>query len=368
MLKKFGIIVICVGALLFGTAYVHFLWTTPEPTEQMKNSPNWKEGKFVNSVKTPMFIGGMNEVWKNIAGGIGLGNERSPALPLPAHPIDAAKWEAAPADAFHCAWLGHSSLLIRVEGTTILVDPVLDERASPLWFVGPKRFHPVPVTVETLPTIDLVIITHDHYDHLEKSTVCALAERVKRLYVPLGIDVLLQKWGIPAEKIVGFDWWNTQSFGPLTIVATPALHYARRGIFDGDLRLWTSWVIRGAAHGLFISGDSGYMDEFKKIGAQYGPFDVAFLKIGSYGPGWTQIHMSPEEAFHQYQDVKARLMVPTHFATFDLAYHPWYEPAERLLTAASGSDAIIVTPEVGVIVDFADPPVTKRWWRSYMGK
>ena len=366
MIKITLLTLVALFLIFLAAAWLHAFFMTPAPTEKMLKSPQWRDGKFVNPIPVPMFKGGWSAVWPNIKGTVGMGKDRKPETTLPSHPIDNTIWSDSTPETFAFVWLGHSSLLVRAEGVTILVDPVLDERASPISFFGPKRFHPTPVTVDTLPPVDVVLITHDHFDHLEKSTILALADRVDHFFAPIGIDALLAQWGVPASKITPFEWWDEEKVGPLKFIATPALHYARRGLFDGDRRLWTSWAVKGETSSFFVSGDSGYFDVYKKVGETFGPFDAAFLKVGSYGPGWTQIHMSPEEAFLQFKDLKAKTLVPTHFATFDLGYHPWYEPAERILAATESSDAFLLTPEVGIEVDLVDPPKTDRWWRRFI--
>ena len=221
---------------------------------------------------------------------------------------------------------------------------MLEKRASPLSWVGPKRFHPAPVTVEELPLIDVVLITHDHYDHLEKPTIKKLHNKTSLFLVPLGIGELLEEWGINPEKIVELDWWEDHNAASLNFTATPGVHYAKRGLFDGDKRLWCSWAVQGQSQKVFISGDSGYFDGFKKVGHKLGPFDITFLKIGSYDEMWKQIHMTPEEAVQQHLDLDGNILVPLHWATFDLALHPWYEPVERVLTASDKTGIKTITP------------------------
>jgi L-ascorbate metabolism protein UlaG (beta-lactamase superfamily) len=251
-----------------------------------------------------------------------------------------------------------------VDGKTILVDPVLEKRASPFSWVGPKRFHPSPAIAGDLAPIDVVLITHDHYDHLEKSTMIALKDKAGLFLVPLGIGTLLEDWGIAPEKVTELDWWEQYVATPLTFTATPGVHYARRGLFDGDERLWCSWSIAGQSHKVFVSGDSGYFNGFRTVGEKLGPFDITFLKIGSSDEMWKQIHMTPEEAVQQHQDLGGNLMVPLHWATFDLALHPWYEPIERTIVATGTSNVKVVTPLIGEVIDIDRLPETNTWWRD----
>ncbi len=294
----------------------------------------------------------------------------TPLVDLPFHRLHPEQWENQGAEQFSFSWLGHSSILMSMENQRILVDPVLQERASPFSWTGPKRFHPSPVTAEELPDIDVVLITHDHYDHLEKSTIVSIHEKVKLFIVPLGIGALLEAWGIDPSKITELDWWESYSCGSLTFHATPAVHYASRGLFDANQRLWCSWSIVGKEKRVFISGDSGYYDGFKEIGERLGPFDATFLKIGSYSDKgtWRKLHMTPEEAGQQHWDLRGRLLVPLHWATFDIALHPWYEPIERLVTFSEQKSVTLVTPEVGEKIDLRSKPNTDHWWVKYKNR
>jgi L-ascorbate metabolism protein UlaG (beta-lactamase superfamily) len=282
---------------------------------------------------------------------------------LQVKPIHQNDWTGIDKESLFFAWLGHSSILIAVEGKTVLVDPVLEERASPFSWVGPKRFHPAPVTAGGLPPIDVVVITHDHYDHLEEQTMRRLGSRTGLFLVPLGIGELLEEWGIKPEKVVELDWWEHHKVGSLNFTATPAIHYARRGLLDGNERLWCSWSVQGQNRRFFVSGDSGYFGGFKKVGEELGPFDVTFLKVGSYDEMWKQVHMLPEEAVQQHQDLRGEILVPLHWATFDLGLHPWYEPIERTLTAALENNVLLNTPIIGEQVEIKRPPKVNSWWR-----
>ena len=342
--------------------------TQMEREKRMQSSPQFKEGKFVNPIEAPMMAPG--STWKYIKKSyFSKRIDPKPTGKLPMKPIQPDEWTQKDLENVSFAWLGHSSILITVDGKTILVDPVLDERASPFSWIGPKRFHPAPVTVEELPSSEVVLITHDHYDHLEEPTIKKLDSKTGLFLVPLGIGELLEDWGIAPEKVVELDWWEHHQVGSLTFTATPAVHYARRGLFDGDERLWCSWSIQGQNRNLFISGDSGYFDGFRKIGEKLGPFDITFLKIGSYDEMWKQIHMTPEEAVQQHQDLGGSVLVPLHWATFDLGLHPWYEPIERALASAEKKEVHIITPLIGEQVDINRLPDKSSWWRKvYNGK
>jgi L-ascorbate metabolism protein UlaG (beta-lactamase superfamily) len=336
--------------------------TQKEREKRMQKSPQYKDGKFVNPIEVPMMVPG--STWKYIKKQFFTSRiDPEPASELPLNPIQPNEWIGMDKENVFFAWLGHSSILIAVDGKTILVDPVLEKRASPFSWIGPKRFHPTPVTAKGLPPIDVVLITHDHYDHLEAPTIKQLDGKAGRFLVPLGIGEVLEDWGIAPEKVAELDWWEHHNVGPLTFTATPALHYARRGVFDGDERLWCSWSIQGQNKKVFISGDSGYFEGFKKIGEKLGPFDITFLKIGSYDEMWKQVHMTPEEAVQQHMDLGGGILVPLHWATFDLGLHPWYEPIERALVSAEKKEVHIITPLIGEQVNINQLPEVNPWWR-----
>jgi len=334
-----------------------------EREKRMHNSPHFKEGKFVNPIEAPMMAKG--STWKYIKKAyLSKRIDPEPSVELPVIPIKENDWIKTAKDNVRFAWLGHSSILINSEGKNILVDPVVEKRASPFSWIGPKRFHPPPVTAKDLPPIAVVLITHDHYDHLEKPTMIALKNKADLFLVPLGIGELLEAWGVAPEKVKELDWWERHGVGSLTFTATPGVHYARRGLIDGDKRLWCSWSIAAQSRKLFVSGDSGYFDGFREVGDKLGPFDVTFLKIGSSDEMWKQIHMTPEGAVQQHQDLKGSIMVPLHWATFDLALHPWYEPIERTLAAVDKTGDRVITPLIGEQIDLEHLPEVNEWWRT----
>lgn len=302
-----------------------------------------------------------------------------PPKPLPVTPISPVQWPGSGGDGLAFAWLGHSSLLIEIQGVLVLVDPVLGERASPASWFGPKRFHPSPATATDLPEIDLVLITHDHYDHLEKGTILALEKKIQRFVVPLGIGRYLEDWGVAPNKIVELDWWENHVHQGVTVTAAPAQHYSGRASFGGNPTLWCAWALRGEKRGVYVSGDSGmYRDAFIETGARLGPFEVAFLKIGSYptfgigseatNQSWLKLHMDPEQALEQFSLIGGGLLVPIHWATFNLGYHPWYEPIERLLAGAPAAGVPVLAPGIGqrITIDVESAQrSTIHWWRPF---
>ena len=245
-------------------------------------------------------------------------------------------------------WLGHATALIEIDGYRLLTDPVWSQRCSPSRSIGPQRLHPPPVALEALPALDAVVISHDHYDHLDMATVRTLARTQRAPFLtPLGVGAHLREWGIPAERIVELDWQSSTRVGELTLHCTPARHFSGRFLSRNNT-LWASWVIAGPQHRAYFGGDSGYTGSYADIGSAHGPFDLTLLPIGAYNKAWPDIHMNPEEAVRAHQDLKATgVLVPIHWATFRLAPHPWAEPADRLLDAAREAGVQIAVPRPG---------------------
>src|SRR5690625_2854226 len=260
-------------------------------------------------------------------------------------------------------WLGHATALIEIDGYRVLTDPVFSDRCSPSDAVGPKRLHPPPVELAALPAVDVIVISHDHYDHLDIDTVTGLARSQRAPFVvPLGVGAHLRAWGIPADRIVELDWDEHTTLGELTLTCTPARHFSGR-FLTRNLTLWASWVIAGPGHRVYFGGDSGYTSSFRRIGADHGPFDVALLPIGAYNTAWPDVHMNPEEAVRAHLDLSGGTLLPIHWCTFRLAPHRWDEPVERLLAAADDGGVAVAVPRPGGRVEPGAGEV-QRWWRS----
>ncbi len=261
-------------------------------------------------------------------------------------------------------WLGHSTVLIRIDTITILTDPVFSKRASPFSFVGPRSFeYSVPFTPENIPFPDIILISHDHFDHLDYRTIKKYYKGVKAFYVPLGVKSHLVRWGVPAENITELDWWSRKKYNDsLKFISTPAQHFTgRRG--QNNSTLWCSWVIKGKKEILFFSGDSGYSTHFKEIGEKYGPFDIALMECGAYGTYWPYIHMVPEESVQASLDSKAKIVMPIHWGKYNLAFHPWKEPVERFVQEASVQKLNYITPKPGDQVVIGSKQPTHTWWK-----
>ncbi|MES2532695.1 MAG: MBL fold metallo-hydrolase, partial [Pseudomonadota bacterium] len=249
-----------------------------------------------------------------------------PIDPIPVRVLDRKALDALDASANHVIRLGHSSHLLKLRGKYWLIDPVFSERASPVQFAGPKRFHPTPLPLTELPPIEGLILSHDHYDHLDVATITYLRARVQRYFVPLGVGQRLREMEVPAERIEEFDWWQKARHGEVELTATPAQHFSGRGLFDRDRTLWASWVIQSGTERIFYSGDSGYFPGFRQIGERFGGFDIALMENGAYDTYWPSVHMQPEESVKAFEDLRGKLLYVVHNSTFDLAFHTWRDP------------------------------------------
>lgn len=284
-----------------------------------------------------------------------------PAAPVPVVALSAAQLQAAPDGSLYR--LGHSTLLIKLQGGFWLTDPVFSERASPLQWLGPKRFHAPPIALQDLPPIEGVILSHDHYDHLDHAAILALAPKVRHFITPLGVGDRLIAWGVDAAKVQQRDWWQSVEIGGVQLIATPAQHFSGRSLRDRNRTLWASWVILSGDLRLFFSGDTGYHAGFRSIGERYGPFDVTLVETGAYDPHWPDVHMQPEETLQAHLDLRGRHLLPIHNGTFDLALHAWDDPFERIVQLAEARGVATLTPVMGEAVQLAQPQATLRWWR-----
>ncbi|SEK09136.1 L-ascorbate metabolism protein UlaG, beta-lactamase superfamily [Paraburkholderia diazotrophica] len=285
-----------------------------------------------------------------------------PSGPLPVDPLTRADLDAAPDRSLFR--LGHSTLLLKLRGQFWLTDPVFAERASPFRRMGPKRFHAPPIARDALPPLRGVILSHDHYDHLDRETVLALAETTGVFLTPLGVGDRLIEWGIDASKVRQFDWWQGVEIDGVQFTATPAQHFSGRSLFDGNSTLWASWVIVDGDLRVFFSGDIGYFDGFKTIGERLGPFDVTLLETGAYDAQWPYVHMQPDDTVQAHIDLRGRWLVPIHNGTFDLAMHRWQEPFERVVGLAAARGIALATPRMGERLHLASPHRGERWWRE----
>jgi L-ascorbate metabolism protein UlaG (beta-lactamase superfamily) len=268
--------------------------------------------------------------------------------------------------------LGHSSLLLKLRGGLWLTDPVFARRASPVWFAGPKRFHQPPISIKELPPVKVVLISHDHYDHLDKRAIRKLAKKTELFVVPARVGEILVKWGVDRAKVRELEWWDETEIDGVRLAATPTQHFSGRSLWNRNQTLFASWVIvdpgaNGGRDGelrVFYGADSGYFPGFRKIGERYGPFDVTLLENGAYNVRWPVVHMQPEETVQAHRDLGGNWLLPIHNGTFDLAMHPWVEPMERVQALAARHGIEVCTPRFGEPVRLSEMSRGECWWRG----
>jgi len=355
-----------IGILLVGYLFLNYNpvfggKTSKEKFNFFRQSKNFDGKKFINQIPTVMdtrittTVGIVRDLIK--------GNPNSrPKIAIPVEPLHS---HITTDESLKVTWFGHSTLLLEIEGKRLLLDPMFSQTLSPLPPFGGKRYSKIlPIELENLPPIDVVIISHDHYDHMDYQSIIKLKDKVNEFCVPLGVGSHLERWGVDPEKIIERDWWNEIEVDGLTLVCTPARHFSGRCVSDRDATLWSSWVIKGKETSAYFSGDSGYGPHFAKIGEKYGPFDLTFMECGQYDERWSAIHMMPEETVQAHIDVSGKILIPIHWSAFTLALHDWTDPIERVTEAARERNICISTPKIGetVMIGSAEYP-NSIWWR-----
>ncbi|HVE70826.1 MAG TPA: MBL fold metallo-hydrolase [Thermoanaerobaculia bacterium] len=352
------LLVVVVLVLLQSTEWLVSLGGRPQGArlERIRRSPQFADGRFRNRQQAPLTTASNREMLRRQLFG---DEQRAPLRPIPV-----VRERPANPSPLRATWLGWATVLAEIDGRNILTDPIWSKRCSPSTLVGPKRFHEPPIALDALPRIDAVVISHDHYDHLDMDTVRVLAARGTRFVVPLGIGAHLERWGVKPAQITELDWNESAEVAGLRITATPSRHYSGRNPRHGNETLWASWVVAGPRHRIWFSGDTGWFDELAQIGAQHGPFDLTLIKIGASDPTWESIHMSPEDAVRTNVALRGKVMLPVHWATFNLGFHAWREPPDRALAAARKSGVTIVIPRPGEAVDLNEPVgQVDPWWK-----
>jgi L-ascorbate metabolism protein UlaG (beta-lactamase superfamily) len=323
-------------------------------------SPNFEDGKAKNLVPTNLSM--ERDAWGATVEWVRGAKRRKPPGPVPVVTPDVETLAAVRENGVRFIWIGHSTVYLEIDGTRVLIDPVWAEIVSPLKIVGLKRSHPVPIPLNGLPDVDVVVISHDHLDHLDMAVVRWLAPRGVVFAVPLGVGAHLESWDVPADQIIELDWWEGTAVGSLALIATPARHFSGRWLTDLNRTLWASWTMIGPESRVFYSGDTGWQDEFEQIGDNYGPFDLTIIKCGAYDDAWPDIHLNGIQAVEANVVLKGRRMLPVHWLTFDLALHPWDEPIRQVVETASELGVDVITPQVGEIVDLESRREWPRWW------
>ncbi|MBH1963925.1 MAG: MBL fold metallo-hydrolase [Comamonadaceae bacterium] len=332
--------------------------------ERMRASPRWAETGFRNVRPIPAGLRDPTVPMPSIREFLSRGGRRVPDAPFPVLDPRAA-WLRQPDSGLRATWLGHSTVLIEIDGYRVLTDPVWGPRASPSVLVGPKRFQPAPVTLRDMPAVDLVVISHDHYDHLDYPTIKVLAKSKVPFVTSLGVGAHLQAWGIQPERIHELDWWEDFKFPGtgLQITAAPSQHFSGRGLKDRNATLWSSMVIRGPRHAVFFSGDTGLTGEYATIRERLGPFDLVMLEVGAFHPAWGDIHLGPDNALEAAALLGNAPLLPVHWGTFALAMHSWDQPPERLIELAPKFGTRLVMPRLGEAVQPVQVDSVTPWWR-----
>jgi L-ascorbate metabolism protein UlaG (beta-lactamase superfamily) len=358
--KTLLILAIAVGAFVAVT-YVQAwpsLGASPEGARKarMEASPEWQGDRFVNAQAMWTDFG------QSMVRLLSPSPHTEPEGPLPVVTDTALRLRSPPGTGLRVTWFGHSSSLVEIDGVNVLLDPIWSERPSPVPWAGPARWFSAPLGLTELPRVDAVLISHDHYDHLDRNTVRALIPTKARFVVPLGVGAHLEKFGVPEAQISELDWWQETSVGPLRVTATPSRHASGRINPQRDETLWAGYAMVSPAHRVWYSGDTGFHNALTDIGERLGPFDVTLIESGQYDAMWPDWHIGPELAVLAHQKVRGKVMIPVHWALFKLANHSWTEPGERVLAAARCYGVNALFPRPGEPVEPSIDQRPSAWW------
>lgn len=325
-------------------------------------SENWKDGKF-HALEETKVINNFWDIGAIIYEQLAPNKLREPQVPIPIIPFDKTSF-LSPSEETKIIWYGHSVLLINMMGKTILIDPMLGPNAAPISPKPVKRFSNNSLDlIDDFPEIDIVLISHDHYDHLDYDSVLRLIPKTKQFFVALGVKRHLVKWGVPEEKIKEFDWWNSENIGGIDITFTPSRHMSGRGLTDRNKSLWGGWALFSDKDNIWFSGDGGYGQHFKEVGDKLGPFDFAFMECGQYNEKWKDIHSFPSDSVQALKDAKVKKAMPVHWAGFALAMHDWNEPAEEFIKYSKQENLAVSLPKIGQLFTIGEDLSDSKWWR-----
>ncbi len=335
---------------------------TPELKTKYSKSQQWNGKKFENLEETKLEFSFLDvpkllyeQFWKT--------ENRSPSQSLPIMAFDKEDF-LAPSENMKFIWYAHSVILLRINNKTLLIDPMLGPNASPIAPFSTTRFSENSLDIiDELPEIDLVLFTHDHYDHVDLDSVLKLMPKTREYYVGLGVGRHLEKWGIESSKIKEFDWWKSSNFEGIEITYTPTRHFSGRGLTDREKSLWGGWVFKTSSESIYFSGDGGYGKHFKEIGEKLGPFDFGFMECGQYNERWRMIHMFPDESVQAAIDTHTEKIIPVHWAGFALALHTWTDPVLKFMKAAQQQNQDFITPKIGQLVDYKNH-ISSNWWED----
>ena len=356
-LVAIGGLLAVVSAALVADAWVAFgQGPDADRRARMEASPQWDDGVFVNAEPMWNDYVGMFTGWSRASA------HGSPDEPLPVVTGDRSRFADPPRTGLRVTWLGHSTQLIELDGVTILTDPIFGGRASPFTWAGAEVWYAPPIPLDELPVPDVVLISHDHYDHLQVETIERLASWDTRFVAPLGVGQHLAYWGVPEERITEVDWWDTVQVGAVEVVATPSRHASGRQVLDQNRTLWAGYALVGPEHRVFFSGDTGLFSALHEIGRRYGPFDLTMFEVGAYDKSWPDWHLGPENAVTAHAWVRGEVLMPIHWGLWNLALHGWTEPIERVLVAVEGRGVPVVAPRPGASFELEPLPTLERWW------
>lgn len=337
---------------------------TEEDIKRYQQSPNWMDGAFQNLEETEL----TPSLWKvpgMIYKQLSTKKRTNPALPLPVVPFQKTDFMAASEEA-KFIWYGHAALLMQINGKTLLVDPMLGPDTTPIAPIANKRFSENTLSlIDDFPPIDLVLFTHDHYDHLDYASIQKLKSKVKHFYVALGVKRHLVAWGINGDRITEFDWWESHTFEAIKITFTPTQHFSGRGLRDRQKSLWGGWVFEHATEKIWFSGDGGYGNHFQEIGKRLGPFDFGFMECGQYNHDWHPVHLFPDESVQAAMDAGVSKIMAYHWGGFALSYqHDWEEPMEDFMQSALQHDIPFLAPAIGQSFTKSSS-IDHLWWREF---